>query len=576
MAPARYYPVALDLAGKPVLVVGGGAVAESKLEGLLDAGARVTIVSPTLTPGLARLNEAKRIVWHARAYEPADVDGAWIVIAASDRPPVNAAVARDARAAGRLVNSVDDVPNCDFIATSVIHRGDLQVSISTGGGSPAMARWLREALDELLPAALGPLLDTLAAIRRQRKADGAVPAYPAWRRAITADVLRLFAAGDHAGARCLLEARLAEIQPPEPAADPRHARSESLDADPDPSLGSTDPAPSGASAHHLAPVGPATAESLDAVGQELVSAHPLAPVGPAIAKSLDAVGQDLVAGHRLDPAAAPRPGTVYLVGAGPGDPGLLTLRAARCLGQADVVVVDRLVDESLLDLAQPTAELIDVGKIVGQTSPRQSEINAILIERARRGERVVRLKGGDPFIFGRGGEEMLALAAAGIPFEVIPGVSSALAAPACAGIPVTHRDLASSVTVLTGHSADGADGVAWEAHARSSATLVILMGMAHLPAIVARLRHGGRPASEPVAVIQNASRPDQRVVTATLADVVARVAAAGLGPPSVIVVGPVAALAEHPRPRSSPLAGERPGEGSHPHSIPSRKEALVL
>jgi uroporphyrinogen III methyltransferase/synthase len=247
--------------------------------------------------------------------------------------------------------------------------------------------------------------------------------------------------------------------------------------------------------------------------------------------------------------------TVYLVGAGPGDPGLLTRRGAKLLGRADVVLYDRLVSPALLDLAPATAELIDVGKrpdappaagAGGRRSQdeRQEAIARLLVEHGRRAGVVVRLKGGDPFLFGRGGEEVEALAAAGIPFEVVPGVTSAFAAPAVAGIPVTQRGVASSVTVVTGRvggadDAEGAEAPDWEALARTGGTLVILMGMSTRAAIAAALIAGGRAPDTPAAVIARATTAAQRVAHTTLAGL----AAVELESPAVIVVGPVAALA---------------------------------
>jgi uroporphyrinogen III methyltransferase/synthase len=231
--------------------------------------------------------------------------------------------------------------------------------------------------------------------------------------------------------------------------------------------------------------------------------------------------------------------TVYLVGAGPGDPGLLTVRALELLRGADVVVYDRLSQESLLELAPPGAERIDVGKAPGQLRLPQEEINALLVERGRRGEAVVRLKGGDPFVFARGGEEAEALAGAGVPFEVVPGVSSAIAVPAYAGIPVTMRHSSTSVTIVTGHEEPGAgeDGtVDWEAVARVGGTIVILMGVARIRRIVDALMAAGRAPDTPVAAVQWGTRPEQRTVRATLATIADR----PLGTPSTIVVGEVA------------------------------------
>ena len=230
--------------------------------------------------------------------------------------------------------------------------------------------------------------------------------------------------------------------------------------------------------------------------------------------------------------------TVYLVGAGPGDPGLLTRRGAELLARADVVVHDRLAEISLLELAPAGAELVDVGKSPGGPVA-QEEINALLVERGRRGQEVVRLKGGDPFVFGRGGEEAMALAEAGVAFEVVPGVSAAVAVPAYAGIPVTHRALSTSFTVVTGHSRHAVDDdVDWDALARAADTIVVLMGVAHRGEIAARLQAGGLPASTPVAAVRWGTRPGQRTVRTTLGELAGVV----LEPPVTMVIGKVAGL----------------------------------
>ncbi|MBV8716065.1 MAG: uroporphyrinogen-III C-methyltransferase [Chloroflexi bacterium] len=241
-----------------------------------------------------------------------------------------------------------------------------------------------------------------------------------------------------------------------------------------------------------------------------------------------------------EPVQASQSGLVSLVGAGPGDPDLLTLRAVERLRAADVVVHDRLVSERVLEYAAPDAERIDVGKQPGGGGSTQSEINALLVDLGRQGRRVVRLKGGDPFVFGRGGEEVLALSRAGIAFEVVPGVSSALAAPAAAGIPVTHRGLSASVTVVNGHDADQHD---WDALARSAGTLVFLMAVERLEQIAARLLNSGRRSDEPAALIEWATTARQRIVLAPLGELVATARAEGVEPPAVLVVGPTAAFA---------------------------------
>jgi uroporphyrin-III C-methyltransferase len=239
-------------------------------------------------------------------------------------------------------------------------------------------------------------------------------------------------------------------------------------------------------------------------------------------------------------------GIVYLVGAGPGDPGLLTLRAAKLLRRADVVVHDALVSERILRMVRNGAELIDVGKRSGHCRTSQAEIHRLLIAAATRADRVVRLKGGDPFIFGRGGEEAEALRAAGVRFRVVPGVTAAIGAAACAGIPLTHRDLASAVTFVTAHECDrnAAPRVNWESFGRQHGTLAIYMGASQVRAICQRLLGAGRDPATPAAFIEWGTCPQQRTVTGSLRDLAERVEAAGLGSPAIIVVGPVAALHE--------------------------------
>jgi uroporphyrinogen III methyltransferase/synthase len=272
--------------------------------------------------------------------------------------------------------------------------------------------------------------------------------------------------------------------------------------------------------------------------------------------------------------------TVYLVGAGPGDPGLLTLKGRDLLGGADAVLYDGLVDARVLALARPGATLVDVAK----TRPgghatgygaAQRAINDLLVAYGRALGCVVRLKGGDPFVFGRGGEEALALAEAGIPFEVVPGVSAAVAVPAYAGIPVTHRGLASSVAVVTGHESPdkpAGTGVDWARLATGADTLIVLMGVTRLPAVVARLLAHGRPAETPAAVVEQGTVPAQRVVVGTLAALPRLAAEAGLRSPAVIVVGEVVRLRQHLA-WFAPLAGAGLPEAAAATRVAAESEA---
>jgi uroporphyrin-III C-methyltransferase len=266
----------------------------------------------------------------------------------------------------------------------------------------------------------------------------------------------------------------------------------------------------------------------------------------------------------------PTPGKAYLVGAGPGRADLITVRGLRLLQQADVVVYDRLVAAELLSEARPGAELIYVGKGPGNHVASQEEINRLLVERVRAGQQVVRLKGGDPFVFGRGGEEALALRQAGLDFEIVPGVSSAIAAPAYAGIPVTQRGIATSFAVVTGHERGDhpASATDWSALARIP-TLVILMGVGQIGEIAHHLQAAGRQPDTPAAAIRWGATPQQQVVRATLATLAEAIRLAGLEAPATIVIGEVAALHEQ-------LAWHLPEQSSIYWSLPPTPEAVAV
>ena len=281
---------------------------------------------------------------------------------------------------------------------------------------------------------------------------------------------------------------------------------------------------------------------------------------------------------RGGPVAPGRMGRVALVGAGPGDPELLTVKAVRFLARADVVVHDRLVSDGVLALIPSGARRLYVGKRRSQHSVPQAEVDALLVALAREGLEVVRLKGGDPFVFGRGGEELLACRAAGVPCEVVPGITAAQAASALAGAPLTHRRLAQAVTLVTGHAAPDGEGawtepnLDWDALARTNQTLCVYMGVATAPALAARLIAAGRSASTPALVVENASLPEERRVLTTLAELGA--ACAGLDGPAVLLIGETAAMAVTHALSSRPERGGEPGprtaHSDHHSWVPDR------
>jgi uroporphyrin-III C-methyltransferase len=258
---------------------------------------------------------------------------------------------------------------------------------------------------------------------------------------------------------------------------------------------------------------------------------------------------------QLRPRTTGSGGQVVLVGTGPGDPELLTVRALRLIEQAQTVLFDHLVAPEILALLPPTAERIYVGKQRSQHAMRQQAIHRLMVDLARRGHRVLRLKGGDPFVFGRGGEEIEALAAAGISFEVVPGITAALGASACAGIALTHRDCAQACTFVTGQLKDGSIDLDWPALVRPRQTVVVYMGLQGLPLLCARLIEHGRPATTPAAVVQQATRPGQRIVVGTLGSLPVLAAQAAMKAPTVIVIGEVVAMRRELKRYSSQAAG---------------------
>jgi uroporphyrin-III C-methyltransferase/precorrin-2 dehydrogenase/sirohydrochlorin ferrochelatase len=399
-ASGGVYPVGLRLHGRKVVVVGGGQVAHRRVAGLLEARARVTVVSPAVTPALEALVAPGSLTWIARRYERGDLDDAWYAVAATDDPAVNAAVAEEAERARIFCARADDRAASSAWTPAVGRHGDLVVGVH-GGGDPQRAVGVRDAV-------VAGLTDGTVADRAAR--------------------------GRGSGR-----------------------------------------------------------------------------------------------------------GSVVLVGGGPGDPGLITVRGRHAVAQADVVIADHLAPLSMLETLPTSVEVIDASKLPRGRSMAQEQINALLIEHARAGRRVVRLKGGDPFVFGRGMEELEACTAAGIPVEVVPGITSAIAVPGLAGIPVTHRGVTHEFVVVSGHLPPGHPNslVDWAALGRLRGTVVVLMGVDTAPAIAATLVQHGRPPGTPVAVITDGSTPTERVVRTTLADLPRAVVDEAVRPPAVWVVGDV-------------------------------------
>jgi len=460
-----FYPAFLNLHGRRCVVIGGGAIAEQKVAGLLEAGARVVVTSPELTWKLEDLAATGAIEVQRRPYQRGDLEGAFLAIAATDDRNANAAVWAEAEERGILLNAVDDLPHCSFIAPAVHRAGDVTVAISTAGKSPALAVRLKERIRTLIGREHAEFLDLLGALRPEvaARVPDAKVRMRLWYEIVDSDAIEYVRRGDVAGAKQRIETMIEAASPV--AASRRGAQ-----------------------------------------------------------------------GVRSEEAV--KAGKVYLVGAGPGDPGLITVRGLEALRRADVIVYDRLVHPDLVERAAPWAERIFVGKRAEGRSVEQERTNDLLVALARAGQVVVRLKGGDPFVFGRGAEEGEALRDAGIPFEAIPGISSAIAAPGAAGIPVTHRRYASAFAVAAGHECEGDSDLDWEALARIP-TLVFLMGVRALPNITTRLiEHGAHPDT-PAAVIARATLPEERAVVGTLATIGELARAANLEPPATLVVGEV-------------------------------------
>jgi uroporphyrin-III C-methyltransferase / precorrin-2 dehydrogenase / sirohydrochlorin ferrochelatase len=445
-----YLPAFHNVRGKLCLVVGGGEVATRKAGVLLEAGATVRVVAPEIEPDLARQPGVEPIV--AR-FQPQHLEGAVMVIAATNDREVNRQVSELAQSHKLPVNVVDDPELCSFIMPAILDRSPLMVAFSSGGGSPVLTRMMRGKLETVIPQNYSRLARFAVRFRELVKERVTNPPKRRifWENALGGMVAEKVLAGDEASAETLLKEML---------------------------------------------------ESEDNILR----------------------------------------GEVYLVGAGPGDPDLLTFRALRLMQQADVVVYDNLVSKTIVDMTRRDAQRIFVGKKRADHTMRQEEINALLVRLAKEGKRVLRLKGGDPFIFGRGGEEIETLAAEGIPFQVVPGITAASGVASYAGIPLTHRDYAQACLFVTGNLKDGTMNLDWEALARPRQTVVVYMGLHGLDMLCAELVKHGMPDTTPIAIVQQGTTLNQRVIIGTLATLPGIAEREKPQAPTLIIVGGVVTL----------------------------------
>jgi len=448
-------PIFLKLRDTPALVVGGGSVAERKIDLLIRAGAKVTVVAPEIGSKVEALLNQQKLHWIEDRFEPAHLSQALIAIAATDNEDVNRSVSEAARQQNLPVNVVDQPNLCTFTVPSIVDRSPVIIAIGTGGASPVLARMLKARLETLIPAAYGRLAGIAREFRDQVKAAlGSVDSRRGfWEKVFQGQVAELVFAGKENQARAELRAMIQATE--------------------------------------------------DAEFEK---------------------------------------GEVYLVGAGPGDPDLLTFRALRLMQRADVVLYDRLVAPAIVDLVRRDADRIFVGKEKSNHVIPQPEINELLLSLAQEGKRVLRLKGGDPFIFGRGGEEIEDLVRHNIPFQVIPGITAAAGCASYAGIPLTHRDHAQSCLFVTGHLKDGSVDLNWDALCQPGQTVVVYMGLTGLESICREMIRHGLKDTTPAALIQQGTTLNQRVIAATLDSLPDAVAAANVRAPTLLIVGSVVTL----------------------------------
>jgi len=444
------YPIFLRIENKPVLVVGGGTIAEQKVKGLLDVKAKITVVAPHITPSLEILVSEKRIEVLRREYRPGDVKDFALVFASTNNPDVHKEIFDDAAGRNIPVNVVDVPDLCNFYLASVFQNGDLKVAVSTNGKSPTLGKVIRDRIASEFGKGYPELLETLGDLRPS--------------------VHSIYA-----------------------EADKRKSVFETIVAD------------------------------------ELNRRN--LPVGQ---------GKKIV-----PPAGSRRKGKVYLVGAGPGDPDLITVKGLRLLNEADVVVYDALASFALLSSTREECEKIFVGKRSGGHFVEQEEINALLVMKAGEGKVVVRLKGGDPFVFGRGGEELESLREAGIEADVVPGITAGTGIPSSLGIPLTNRGVSSNVVFITGSENPAKESsIDWKSIAAID-TIVIYMGVKNLHHIVTKLSEAGRDRETPAAVIFGGTTSEEIIVEGTLETIAKKAGEIDTDAPGIVIAGDVVRLFNH-------------------------------
>lgn len=452
-----YLPIFLNVQGRKCIVIGGGDVALRKAILLHRAGGSLQIIATDASAKLKVWCEQSQSNLKIKDFDSEDLNGASLVVAATDDSDINKAVRDLALSIDIPVNVVDQPELSSFIMPAIVDKSPVVIAVSSGGNSPVLTRHIKELTETLLPEKIGRLAELLGSYRQRVKSE--IEDFPQrlefWEGVLESEIPELVYAGDEKKAGRLIDARINNTEKRAPE------------------------------------------------------------------------------------------GEVYLVGAGPGDPDLLTLRALRLMYKADIVLYDRLVSKEIMKKLRPDAEQIHVGKQRSNHSVDQETINETLVRLAKSGKKVLRLKGGDPFIFGRGGEELETLAKSGVSFQVVPGITAASGCAAYAGIPLTHRDHSQSVRFLTGHLQEGELELDWETLAKEHQTLVFYMGLHGLSRICAELIKHGMKKSLPIAMVQQGTTSNQKVVTGTIETMPEVVKQEKLEAPTIIIIGEVVSLREN-------------------------------